>query len=139
MASLRRLDRAYFGGGDFVKSFPELPDAERRTSAEIDKAFEKDVQGKIKVKKALFEHAQDAIEGAFGEKSTSKVTTSSRSSSAEVATRAVKRQAVVPVAPSRNMKGLESVLGSEWQRAVDGLLKGDQVKNLPKREYMGDY
>ena len=152
VANLRRYDRTRFGGGDFVKSFPDLPDAERRTSAEVDKAFEKDVQGKLKVKKALFEHAQDAIARAFvtsartiGTRSTSKVTTSSSSSSSsvEVATRAAKRQAVVPVpvASSRNLKGIESVLGSGWQKAVDGLLEGDQVKNLPKREYMymGDY
>jgi len=138
LADSKRLQRTKFGGGEFVKSFPELPNAERRTSAEIDKAFEKGVQGKIKVKKALFEHAQDAITGAFvrsartiGTRSTSK----SSSSSAEVATRAAKRQAVVA---SRNMKGVESVLGG-WQEVVDGLLKRDQVKNLPKREYMWDY
>ena len=141
-ANLRRLDRTRYGGGDFVKSFPDLPDAERRTSAEIDAAFEMDVQGKIKVKKALFEDAQDAIIGAFvrsassiGERSTSKVATSSSSSSsssstAEVETRAAKRHAVESVAASRNMQGIESVLGSEWQKAVDGLLRGDQVGNI---------
>ena len=105
LANLRRLDRTRLGGGNFVESFAELPDAERKTSAEIDKAFEKDVQGKVKVKKALFEHAQDATEGAFvstalvaGTRSTSKDTTSSSSSiSAECATRAAKRQAVEQV------------------------------------------
>ena len=150
-ANLRRLDRTRYGGGDFVKSFPDLPDAERRTSAEIDRAFEMDIQGRTKVEKALFEHAQDAIASAFvrsartiGTRSTSKSSSSSSSSSAEVATRAAKRQAVVPVTSPRNLKGIESVLGNEWQKAVDGLLKGDRLKNLPKREYMdcwdmGDY
>ena len=146
-ADLRRLERTDLGGGEFVKSFPVLPDVERRTSAEVHRAFEKDVQGKIKVKRALFEHAQDAVVGAFvrsartiGTRSTSKVTTSSSSSSsASVAARAAKRRAVLPAASSRNLAGLERVL-SGWQTAAEVLLDGDPVKNIPKEEEdMWDY
>ena len=102
VANLRRLERTHLGGGDFVKSFPDLPDAERMTSAEIDKAFEDGVMGEVKVEKALFEHVEEALARGF-----------------------------VPVEKvSRNLTGIEEVLDG-WQTAVDGLLEGDQAKNIP--------
>ena len=42
---------------------------------------------------------------------------------------AAKRQAVGPVASSRNMQGIESVLGG-WHHAVDGLLEEEKVRKI---------
>ena len=124
---------------------PPLPLPRRCTGADLGalvvsvsdgEAFENDVQGKSGTRKALFEHAQDAITGAFvrssmtvGTGSTSKVTTS-RKRSAEVAKRAAKRRAV---ASFRNARGVDSVLGG-WREVVDGLLKGDQARNISEQE-----
>ena len=121
MNAMRRLLRSRIGGGDFVKFFPDLgnlPGAERRTSAEVDMMFAEDVEDRIKVGKALFQHVEDFVADAFR----TTVVTSSSSSEGAISVGAAKQQNVVV---SRNLQGIEKALLG-WQDFTEGLLCREQ-------------
>ena len=129
--AMKRLERTRLGGGDFVKSFPNLPDAQRRTSAEVEELFEELVpgrtSGKVEFEKALFEHVEVVVTDAFktmGTMCTSKGATNSRS-----ADETSERQAVTIVIP-KNLRDIERALDG-WQKTTKVLLKGDEVRNIP--------
>ena len=137
--AMRRLERTRLGGGDFVKSFPDLPDAERRTSAEVNNLFEQGYQGEIEFEKTLFEHVEVVVTDAFktmGTMCTSKGATNSRS-----ADETSERQAVTIVIP-KNLQDIERALDG-WQKAAQLLLDGGKVKNIPylynSEDYERDY
>ena len=129
--AMRRLERTRLGGGDFVKSFPDLPDAERRTSAEVINLFEQGLQGEIEFEETLFEHVEVVVTDVFrtiGAVRTRKDATSS-SSAEESSTKRVE-----PVVIPKNLKDIEKALDG-CQKATKLLLAGDKVKNIPYKEY----
>ena len=123
--AMKRLERTRLGGGDFVKNFPDLPEAERRPSAEVDLFYEDNVQENLKFEKALFEHVEVVVADALrtmGTMRTSEDTTSS--SSAEEATKKETEPVLIP----KNLQNIERALDG-WQKTTKVMLEDDKVKD----------